>query len=303
MDFDFLKPAKYFFILSTILTAVSIVLLFAPGPRVSIEFTGGTRMEIAVDSKEVTPDAVTQAVNSFSAPEALNPTVNKVSNGNFVIRIRGIDNATHTALLAHLQQKLGSLEEAQYTTIGPTVGETLKQRAAIALAVASLGIILYLAVVFRKVPRRYSPWKFGVVAVLTLLHDVMITVGIFVIISRYTAFEVDTLFVTALLTILGYSVNDTIIVFDRIRDNIFAQERKEEFPILANRSINQTWVRSCFTSGSTLIMLVALYYLGSPSIKWFALTLVVGILLGTYSSIFVATPLLVYWHKRTNKHS
>jgi preprotein translocase subunit SecF len=125
------------------------------------------------------------------------------------------------------------------------VGETLKQRAAIALAVASLGIILYLALVFRKVPRRYSPWKFGVIAVLTLLHDVMITVGIFVIISHYTAFEVDTLFVTALLTILGYSVNDTIIVFDRIRDNIFAQERKEEFPQLANRSVNQTWIRSC----------------------------------------------------------
>jgi preprotein translocase subunit SecF len=303
MDFDFLKPARYFFILSTILTAVSVVLLFVPGPRVSIEFTGGTRMEIAAANKEVTAETVVATLQSFSAEESLNPTVNKIGNGNFVIRIRGIDNATHTELLKHLQEKLGDVEETQYTTIGPTVGETLKQRAAIALAVASLGIILYLALVFRKVPRRYSPWKFGVIAVLTLLHDVMITVGIFVIISHYTAFEVDTLFVTALLTILGYSVNDTIIVFDRIRDNIFAQERKEEFPQLANRSVNQTWIRSCFTSGSTLIMLISLYFLGSPSIKWFALTLVVGIILGTYSSIFVATPLLVYWHKRSNKHS
>lgn len=303
MNFDFLKPAKYFFLLSTALTVASIVLLFVPGPRLSIEFTGGTRMEVNT-STGTTAEQVSGAMQQFTINDKqISSTVNKVGNGNFVVRMSGIDTDTHNKLIAHLQSKLGQVNEVQYTTIGPTVGETLKRRAAFALIAASIGIILYLAIAFRKIPRRYSPWKFGVVAVLTLLHDVMITVGIFVIISHYTAFEVDTLFVTALLTILGYSVNDTIIVMDRIRDNIFAQERKEDFSVLANRSINQTWVRSCFTSGSTLIMLLSLFFLGSVSIKWFALTLIVGISLGTYSSIFVATPLLVYWNERAKKHS
>ncbi len=294
---DFLKPAKYFFILSATLTAISIVLVFVPGPKLSIEFTGGTRMQLHVASESATADSVLSAVQSYHDGE-LSPTVNKMQSGDFLVRLKGIDDAEHRALLAHLASKLGSFEEVQYTTIGPTVGETLKIRAMYSLIVASLGIIVYLAFAFRKIPRRYSPWKFGMVAVLTLLHDVMVTVGVFVILSYYTNFEVDTLFVTALLTILGYSVNDTIIIFDRIRDNLFVQERKESFAVTSNKAVNQTWKRSCYTSGSTLIMLFSLFFLGSASIQWFVLTLIVGILLGTYSSIFVATPLLVYWNKK-----
>jgi preprotein translocase subunit SecF len=297
---DFLKPAKYFFALSAILTVISFVLLAYPGPRFSIEFTGGTRMQIVVADKAVTPEKVLQSVRAFD-PE-LSPTVNRTQEGQFLIRMKGIDDEQHKALIAKLKTDLKEVTETQYTTIGPTVGETLKRRAAMAIVAASVGIILYLAWAFRKIPRKYSAWKFGVVAVATLLHDVMVTVGIFVILSRYTSFEVDTLFITALLTVLGYSVNDTIIVFDRIRDNVFTQERKEDFATIANRSVNQTWMRSCFTSLSTLIMLFALFFLGSESIKWFVLTLIIGIMLGTYSSIFVATPLLVYWNDRKKHH-
>lgn len=296
---DFLKPAKYFFAISAALTAVSFVLLVVPGPVLSIEFTGGTRMELSAPGK--TAEDVTAALRSFEAVE-LSPTVNRMQSGNFVARTRGIDDQTGRALSEHLEKTLGDVSIAQYTTIGPTVGRTLQVRAVQALIVASLGIILYLAFAFRKIPRRYSPWKFGMVAVVTLLHDVMVTVGIFVILSHVTAFEVDTLFVTALLTILGYSVNDTIIVFDRIRDNLFVQERKESFAVIANRSVGQTWKRSMYTSFSTLIMLIALYFLGTESIRWFVLTLITGITLGTYSSIFVATPLLVYWNERGNRH-
>ena len=297
---DFLKPAKYFFVLSSVATLASLVLLFYPAPKLSIEFTGGTRMELSLPA-EKTAQNISDSLKAFKGEE-LNPTVNKMQNGNYLVRIKGIDDTTHKALLAHLGSQLGKITEASYTTIGPTVGETLKVRAVYALIAASVGIILYLAFAFRKIPRRYSPWKFGLTAVLTLLHDVMVTVGIFVILSHYTSFEVDTLFVTALLTILGYSVNDTIIVFDRIRDNLLTEEGREEFAITANRSVNQTWQRSCYTSGSTLIMLFALFFLGSESIQWFVLTLIVGIILGTYSSIFVATPLLVYWNKRGKKH-
>lgn len=298
-EIDFLRPAKFFFIISTVATLVSLVLLIAPGLRYSIEFTGGTRSEMTVPEGKTQQDVLT-ALTSFTVTDLI-PTVNRMQNGNFLIRMKGIDDTTHNALIAHLKESLGNITEVQYTTIGPTVGATLKTRAIYALIVASLGIIVYLAFAFRKIPRRYSPWKFGVVAVATLLHDVMVTVGIFVILSQFTNFEADTLFITALLTILGYSVNDTIIIFDRIRDNLFAQERKEDFPTIANRSVNQTWKRSCYTSGSTLIMLASLFFLGSESIKWFVLTLIIGILLGTYSSVFVATPLLVYWNEQKKK--
>lgn len=293
---DFLKPAKYFFLLSAILTVISIVLVFTPGPRLSIEFTGGTRMELKLGAGKTASDVVA-AFKAFKGEE-LSPTVNKMQNGNFLVRIKGISDETHRALIKDLTTALGPVNEVQYTTIGPTVGETLKWRAGQAILAACLGIILYLAFSFRKIPRRYSPWKFGIIAVGTLVHDIMVTVGIFVLFSRYASFEVDTLFITALLTILGYSVNDTIIVFDRIRDNLFLQERSQTFAEVANASVNQVWKRSCYTSGSTLIMLASLFFLGSQSIQWFVLTLIIGIILGTYSSIFVATPLLVYWNKR-----
>lgn len=249
----------------------------------------------------VTVKAVSEALKTYSTET--NGVVNKAQNGNIIIRTKNLEDAEHTALVTHLVSTLGPIDEVQYNTIGPTVGTTLKRRAVIALAVASLGIILYLAWAFRSMPRKYGAWKFGVVAVFTLLHDVMVTVGIFVILSYFTAFEVDTLFITALLTILGYSVNDTIIIFDRIRDNVFVQERREQFRHLANAAVNQSWKRSCYTSGSTLIMLLSLFILGSTSIQWFVLTLIVGIVLGTYSSVFVATPLLVYWVERTKHHS
>lgn len=299
-EFDFLRPAKYFFTVSAALTLVSLVLLVVPGPRFSIEFTGGTRSEITVPVGKTQADVIA-AYNAFEETSLL-PTVNRLQSGNYVVRMRGIDDKTHNALLAHLKTTLGDVSEVQYTTIGPTVGRTLKVRAFYALIAASIGIIIYLAFAFRKIPRRYSPWKFGIVAVVTLLHDVMVTVGIFVILSQFTSFEADTLFVTALLTILGYSVNDTIIIFDRIRDNLFVQERKEDFATIANRSMNHVWKRSMYTSGSTLIVLFSLFFLGSESIQWFVLTLIVGILIGTYSSIFVATPLLVYWNKRQQHH-
>jgi len=296
---DFLKPAKYFFILSAILTAASIVLLIVPGPVLSVEFTGGTRMEVAIPS--TTSAEISEALKGFQGAE-LSAIVNKMQNGNFLVRMKEIDNETHKALNTYLDESFEQVRIEQYTTIGPTVGATLKSRAVYAIIAAALGIILYLAFSFRKIPRKYSPWKFGVVAVATLLHDVMITVGVFVILSRYTTFEVDTLFVTALLTILGYSVNDTIIVFDRIRDNLFLQERKEDFALIANRAIGQTWKRSTYTSASTLIMLGSLLFFGTQSTQWFVLTLIVGISLGTYSSIFVATPLLVYWSERNRQH-
>lgn len=295
---DFLKPAKYFFALSGVLMIASIVLLVYPGPKLSIEFTGGTRMEI-IAGDSVTAEQITAAIGTF-APD-LNPAVNQTDVDTFLIRTKNLTNEEHQALIDQLNASLGQITETQYTTIGPTVGATLKKQAAYALIASVIAIILYIAWSFRHIPKRYSSWRFGLVAIVTLLHDVLITTGIFVILSHVTSFEFDTLFVTAMLTIFGYSVNDTIIIFDRIRDNLATQDRGESFGIIANRSLVQSVTRSVYTGGAVIIMLTCLFFLGSANIHWFVGALLIGILLGTYSSLFVATPLLVYWQKRDRR--
>lgn len=287
--------------LSAALVGVSIVLLIVPGPRLSIDFTGGTLIELKIPSAS-TKDDLANAMSSLAFEDGSsidNVSISATKGDSMLMRMRDLSNEEHLALIDHLTTTLGEIEELQFTTIGPTVGASLKERSLWALTIASIAIVLYIAFAFRKVPKRLSPWRFGIIAVITLLHDVLITVGIFVILSQITSFEFDTLFVTALLTILGYSVNDTIVIFDRIRDNVITSNRGEEFSIVAEKSLHQSVTRSINTSVSTLIMLSALFLLGSESIRWFVLTLITGAIIGTYSSLFLATPLLVYWKKKS----
>jgi preprotein translocase subunit SecF len=276
----------------------SIALIFIPGPKLSIDFTGGTMMEISLP-EGTEKSTVEEALSTFESEIALgNVALSKTKDSTVIMRMRDISNDEHIALQQHLRSELGQVREMQFTTIGPTVGSSLKQRSFWALTIAAIAIVLYIAFAFRKVPRKLSPWRFGIIAVVTLIHDVLITVGIFILISQVTSFEFDTLFITALLTIIGYSVNDTIVIFDRIRDNLSEQGRKEEFAAVADRSLSQSITRSINTSVSTLIMLSCLFILGSESVRWFVLTLIVGAIIGTYSSLFLATPLLVYWKKK-----
>ncbi len=255
-------------------------------------------MEVSLGAGQ-TKENVQEAFASFEATPPLgNIALSTTQEGNVLIRMRSISNDEHLVLLQHLQTQIGDFQEQQYTTIGPTVGASMKQRAFWALTIACIAIVVYIAFAFRKIPRRLSPWRFGVIAVITLVHDVLITTGISVVLSHVTSFEIDTLFITALLTILGYSVNDTIIIFDRIRDNVALQDRNESFAMVADRSLSQSITRSLNTSGSTLIMLFSLILFGSESIRWFVFTLFIGIMIGSYSSIFLAVPLLVYWKKK-----
>lgn len=278
---------------------MSLVLLIVPGPVMSIDFTGGTLVELAVP-EETTKETMHSVLGSFQSETPLgNIAISRTKDSSFLVRMRDLSNKEHLALVDHLEKELGTIAERQFTTIGPTVGASLKKRAVWALIIAAVAIVIYIAFAFRKIPRKLSPWRFGIIAVITLLHDVAITVGVFVVISNVTSFEFDTLFITALLTILGYSVNDTIVIFDRIRDNLANQERGEDFAAVAERSLQQSIPRSINTSVSTLIMLFSLFFLGSESVRWFVLTLIVGAVIGTYSSIFLATPLLVHWRSKS----
>jgi len=193
-----------------------------------------------------------------------------------------------------------SVREERIETVGPSISENLKERTWEITLIVLLSIILYIAYAFRKVSKPVSSWKFGVTAVIALIHDVMVTVGVFVLLGHFFGIEVNIPFVVAILTILGYSVNDTIVVFDRIRENLI-KIGYSKFELVINKGVSETLVRSLGTSCTTLIVLFALFFFGGETIKYFALALIVGIGFGTYSSIFLASPLLVVWEKLGKK--
>ncbi len=290
---SFIGASRFLLPLSLVLSLGSFALLFYPGPRLSVEFTGGTLMEIRLPEGKTKED--------LAAILEENTSITSTRDGSVIIRSRALGNEEHRALGEQIEKRLGPSPELQFTTIGPTVGRNLRIRALWAIVIASAAIILYLAFAFRKIPKRLSPWTFAISAIVATLHDTLITLGIFTIISHITSFEMDLLFVSALLSIIGYSVNDTIVVFDRIRDNLFLDTtRKEDFPAIAEQSLRQTMTRTINTGTGALIMLFALFFFGAESLRWFVLTLIVGTVIGTYSSFFVATPLLVY--RRAKAH-
>jgi preprotein translocase SecF subunit len=299
---SFQKISSFFLALSAVLIVACIVILIKPGPKFSIEFTGGTLMEVQLPTGKTKAD-LADVVKTFKPPTGewsgwSVSAIKDLSGGSsFAIRMRPLSNEEHVALLDHLKQTFPTVQELQFNTIGPSVSASLKQRTFVALGAASLAIITYLAFSFRKLPRKLSPWKFGFLAVLAFLHDVVITAGVFVLIGQFTSFEFDTLFVTALLTILAYSTNDTIVIFDRIRANLSYDNRSENFAETAARGLKQSVTRTMNTMMSVLIMLFSLYFLGSESIRWFILALIFGMLIGTYSSYFIASALLIRWQR------
>ncbi|TSC58352.1 MAG: preprotein translocase subunit SecF [Candidatus Peregrinibacteria bacterium Greene0416_19] len=296
---SFLKMSRLFLTISATLVLASVALLVLWGPRFSIEFTGGTLMEVRLPEGKSKID-LTASLQTFDPTrEKLgNASVSALHGGgdtSYLLRMKLLTNEEHLALLDHLQSAFGPVTELQFTTIGPSVSQSLRQKSFIAIAVVSVAVVAYLAFSFRKLPRKLSPWKFGTLAVVGFIHDVLITCGIFVIVSHYTTFEFDTLFVTALLTILAYSVNDTIVIFDRVRANIISEDRHKTFADVVVKGLRECVTRTMHTTISGLIMLFALFFLGSDSIRWFILALIVGTIIGTYSSYFIAAPLLVLW--------
>ncbi len=295
MNFKFIKYTKLWFLLSTIAVAISLGALFNNGIKLGIDFTGGTLMELQFENEEITEIAEVTEVIEAAQPDYLSQ-MTLTGEGTFLIQGKDLPGDTYDGLKASIEAELGAFEEIRFTTIGPKIGETLKQKAIVALGIALVAIVLFIAYAFRHVPKRVSAWRFGFCAIAALAHDIIITLGIFAILG----FEVDAFFITALLTIMGFSVHDTIVVFDRIRENLKTQSRQDSFSDVADKSLNQTLMRSINTSVSTLITLAALYYLGAESLGVFIFALIIGIWVGTYSSIFLASPLLTAWQSKAN---
>ncbi|MBN2096652.1 protein translocase subunit SecF [Candidatus Peregrinibacteria bacterium] len=298
-QFKFIKYTKAWISLSLIVILIGIGAMVYNKVntghfiRLGIDFTGGTLMELSFDAA-----GDDQALNLREAIDSAVPnTVSQITvtdQGTYIIHGKDLSAEEYDAINASIEQALGDFTEVRYTTIGPKIGETLKRKAFVALSIALVAIVFYIAYAFRKVPKRVSPWRFGMCAIIALIHDVLITLGIFALLG----FEVDAFFITAILTIIGFSVHDTIVVFDRIRENLKSQGRDDTFGDIADMSLNQTLSRSINTSISTLFTLAALYFLGAESLRIFVFALIIGIFVGTYSSIFIASPALTIWQER-----
>lgn len=303
MRFSFIRASRFFLPLSGLLVLASAVLFFiTPGPSVSIEFTGGTLMEVRLPENK-TGDDLAASLKTFTASGADVSAANlsKTRSGSWFVRTETLSNDQHTALIAHLNETIGSVQELQYTTIGPTVGASLKRHAFWAILAACIAIMIFLAFSFRKVPRSLNPWTFGAAAIAALIHDIIIILGIFTVLSHVTSFQVDTLFVTALLSIMGHSVSDTIVIFDRIRETLGNSGKQISISEVADDALKNCISRTFSTGIGMLIMLTALFIFGAESIRWFMLALIIGTVIGMYSSYFVATPLLVFWKNHSKK--
>ena len=272
---------------------VSLVLIGVFGLNFGLDFTGGVRWDVRF-SDEVSIDGVR---DFFAGEETLTQGVQVQSSGSgkYLITVEDLSDDQIQGISGRMEEAFGVFETENYRKVDATIGESFKRKSVYAILFALVGIVLFVAFAFRRVPAAINPWRFGAVAIVALFHDILIVLGVFTVLGYMFGVELDLPFITALLATLGFSVNDTIVILDRVRENIRTQKAHESFEDTVEKSVQQTLFRSINTSISTLLPLVALMVWGASSITFFVFALIVGILIGTYSSIFLAAPILVTW--------
>lgn len=289
-----IQRRKIWYSISTLLILPGLVFVTLGGLRFGADFTGGTQVQVTFqENHRPSPESLETVVTEAGLGSA---SIQLTDRDGMLIRLKELSEEEHEKLIGLLKEKFPDIREDAYSVVGPTIGNELKNRAFVAILLVLLGIILYVSWAFRKSAGHLSGWAFGSNAIIALVHDLLFVVGFFAFLGYVANIEVDVLFVTALLTVLGFSVHDTIVVFDRIREGLrHASDRHLEDII--NTSINTTLIRSINTSLTTILVLTALFLFGGPSIHYFVLALIVGISIGTYSSIFIASPLLLLWKR------
>lgn len=302
--YQIIAKRKYWLTFSAIMVALAITAIAVWGLRFGIDFTGGSVLEARYAQDRPATDKIKDSLSPLGLNNLI---VQPVGDNEVKLRFQEVDEAKHQEILG----KLGELspkvdgrvafEELRYDSVGPSVGRDLRSRALTAIVLVLLAIIAYVAWAFRKVSQPVSSWKYGVCGVAALFHDVVIMIGFMALLGRYYGYQVDITSVAAVLTILGYSINDTIVVFDRTRENLF--RTRQSFAETVNLSLNQTLARSIYTSVTVILTLVAIVLFGGASIRDFALALLVGVFFGTYSSVFIASPLLVVWNNWSNRRN
>ena len=288
---------KIMFWFSILLVALAIVAVSVYGLRLGVDFQGGSVLELDFQTAGKRPEAVQvkHVLTSIAGEVEISP----VGETGLIIRAHELSEAEHQAVLKVLNSTFpdSGLRELKFDSVGPVIGNELKQKSLTAIIIVLAAVVVYIAFVFRKLGRTTSPWAMGFAAIVALAHDVIVPVGIFALLGHYYGIEITGVFVAAALTILGFSVSDTVVIFDRVRENMVKLGLKGDFGALVHRSVMQTLARSLNTVFTVLLSLFAIYFFGGESIKYFALALIIGIFLGAYSSIFVASPLLVWWSR------
>lgn len=289
MNLPIIKLRHIWFMISSALVALSIVALVVFPLRLGLDFTGGSMLEVAFKSDRPAPATIVESLATLDLGEVITQTS---GDKNMFIRMKTISEAKHQEVVAALNAKFGSIEERSFENIGPTVGAELKKAATVSVSLVLIGIALYIAYAFRKVSRPVASWKYGMVTlVVGIGHDVLIPLGAMAVAGHYMGAEVNSNFIAALLTVLSFTVHDTIVVFDRIRENLL--KTSGNFETILDRSVNETLARSINTSLATVLPLLAIWFIGGESLRWFAFTLIIGIVSGAYSSIFLCSPLLL----------
>lgn len=290
-----IQKRKYFYWFSGILTAASVVLIVLWGFKLGIDFKGGTLLEARFAVDPAPPvSAIEEKLSSLNLKSL---TVQPSDNRGVLLRYLASDEAANEQVLSALRSLDPDVAQLRTDFIGASVSNQIKKQAFSGTALAIIGIALYIAWAFRRVSGIVTSWEYGAGAVIALAHDILIVTGLFVILGRYYGVEIGVPFIAALLTILGYSVNDTIVVYDRVRENLMRSHKKENFEDIVNRSINETLVRSINTSLTVFITLLAIVIFGGESIRYFGVALLAGVVFGTYSSIYIASALLVTRYK------
>jgi len=290
---------KIFLSFSAILVLIAIFAIGFFGLKYGIDFSGGALLKFYFKENQPSVYEVENVLNKIGIKDF--KVIYDFKNNSFFVRLPHLSEDEHQKIISELKNQNSSFEELSFQSIGPSVSAELKKKSLIAIILVLFGISLYIAFAFRKVFQPVSSWKYGIVTLITLFHDVVIPAGFLAFLGKFYGIEIDSNFVVALLVVMGFSVHDTIVVFDRIRENLLNLRAKLDFEEIVNQSVNQTLARSINTSLTLIFVLIALYIWGPLSLKYFILTLLIGVTAGTYSSIFVASPLLVVWQKFSQK--
>lgn len=293
-----MKYRKNYFFITVFVMAICIVLLMLVPPKLSIDFTGGSVFTYQLPAEVFPSDAQRILEEAFAFAQTPIESITYES-GLVIVRTKPVESDIKDKVDTFLEENGSTLgNNSSFEYVGSVVGIETFKKAGMALLISFLAILLYIAYSFSNIPKPYSSVKFGASALFAMVHDVLIVLAVFGILGSMFDIAVDVMFVTALLTIIGFSVNDTIVVFDRIRENLLKHKKKTDFVEIVNTSILETLRRSLATATTVLLILISLFVFGGSSIRYFVLAIIIGIITGAYSSVFVASPLLLLWENK-----
>ena len=288
----FLKYTKAYYIFSGVLLLASLISLLVFGLRFSIDFSGGSILEVSFENRPEN-QLIQEKLKDLNLGEMV---IQPMGEKGVIMRMKEVDENIHQQIILKLQEMQPKTEEKRFESLGPVIGKELRQKTIILIVVSLTALLIYITIAFRKISRPLSSWQYGIISIIALFFDALIPVGVFASLGKFYNVQFSIPIVIALLTLLGYTINDKVVVFDRVRENLL-KIRGGDFNACVNQSLNQILVRSISTGSCTLLVLLAIFFFGGETLKYFSLTLIIGIIVGTYSSLFLASPLLVSWQK------